>query len=614
MGKGQGEHPSTDTGAQFGKYRIVRRLGEGAFGAVYEALLPGPMGFTKKVAIKRLHPRLLGSDQRFVQSMINEARIGGLLHHANIVDILEFGQVDANYYLAMEYVDGTTLDEIIALCRKQRVLLPRFAAIDMAAQASRGLHYAHELEGPDARPLNLIHRDLKPSNIILDRQGTAKILDFGNAKAASNLFDETAPGFVKGTPRYMSPEQLKGEPLTPASDVWSLGVVLYELVTARHLFVAESLMSLMHQVASADISVRLDEAEAAFPGMGVVLGRALARDLSQRYPDARELGNDLRRLGRDFHSDADLSEVVARLLPRVDRTETREIANSDDLARDMADEPVEDETGTEEIDNGPITPPGVDSSGWMRFTSAFPTSAEIAVPGATPEALGITTAEPTRRHPASETLDHGSTPLPGEPADATDDDGASRRVILWVVAGGLLLLLVAGVSGVAGYLLSGDPQGGAVHVVDDDDSALDDDDSALDDDDSAPAEPPDLGPPPPDDDATGDDDITHEPTPEPALPGRISISVSPWSAIWIDDVCVASQKSQLPGQVIQSGSHVIRLVCGPAPPTCPTASAEMTFEVTVDGDDVTVEGRELGTDKDGYPLLKYSFQSGEGNP
>jgi serine/threonine-protein kinase len=273
------------TGAQFGKYRIVRKIGEGAFGSVYEALLPGPMGFAKRVAIKRIRPTVVQDDPKFVQSMINEARIGGLLHHANIVDIFEFGQEGPHYYLAMEFVDGATLDGIMRLCSKRRVLLPRFAVVDLAMQVCRGLHYAHSFRDPGGQRLELIHRDMKPSNVMVDREGTAKICDFGIAKAASNLYKTTTEGFVKGTPRYMSPEQITGQgELTVRSDVFSLGVVLFEVITGRGLFSADSLISLMHKILEADLVQPLDEAEAAFPGSADLLRQALAlEDLDALY-------------------------------------------------------------------------------------------------------------------------------------------------------------------------------------------------------------------------------------------------------------------------------------------------------------------------------------------
>ena len=367
MGEGH-DAASPTTGAQFGKYRIVQRIGAGAFGVVYEALLPGPMGFTKRVALKCLRAEVTRRDQRFVKAMINEARIGGLLEHAHIVSTLEFGEFEGRYYLAMEFVDGVTLSEIAQICRDRRVLLPRFAIVDLGIQVCRGLHYAHLLKAPSGQPLNLVHRDIKPSNVIVDRQGTARILDFGIAKAASNLFDETATGMAKGTPRYMAPEQVKGEtPLLPRADVFSLGVVLYELVTGRLLFTGESIAELIHKIVYSDLQESLATAETCFPGSARILERALERNPESRYPDALALANDLRKLGHSYPADVDMVEVMARMMPAVDRTESREIVDSADLDLDEPTDLLPQQQEPDEPE--PITPPwsGRASAGRSRI-------------------------------------------------------------------------------------------------------------------------------------------------------------------------------------------------------------------------------------------------------
>jgi serine/threonine protein kinase len=371
-------------GVGFGKYRIQRKLGHGAFGAVYEAHLPGPMGFTKKVAVKLLRPQLIESDEQFVQAMVNEARIGGLLHHANIVDILEFGEVEGRYYLAMEFVDGLTLSQIIQICRVRRVLLPRFAILDLALQICRGLHFAHTFVDEHGARLDLVHRDLKPSNIIVDRSGTAKILDFGIAKAASNLFETTASGVIKGTPRYMSPEQITGEAeMTPRSDIFSLGVVLFELTTGNYLFHAESMAQLMHAILMDSFEDRLQQVETAFPGMGPILERALHRETTDRYPDVQALAQDLRRLERIYLPAADLGDVIQRLTDDPALSRTQEVVESDDLLDDFDSMSDEFETATASSEEIPRATPGPDADEWADFSQAIgqPTAGD---PGSTP--------------------------------------------------------------------------------------------------------------------------------------------------------------------------------------------------------------------------------------
>ena len=372
----------SEAGAQFGKYRIVRKLGEGAFGAVYEAVLPGPMGFAKRLAIKKLRSYLVAEDPTFVQSMVNEARIGGLLHHDNIVDVVEFDQVGENYYIAMEYVDGLTLTEVVQICRQKQTLLPRFATLKFAVDVCRGLHYAHEFRGADGEPLNLVHRDLKPSNIIVNDSGTAKVLDFGIAKAASNLFNTTASAISKGTPRYMSPEQISCEgPLDRRSDIFSFGAVLFEMVTGRVLFDSESLPGLALKIVGGLPERELDEAEAAFPGTRVILERALQKDPTDRFQSAQEMAGTLMELGQAYPPQADMGEVIKRLLPARDLSRSVSIKSTGDLNLATAGNPPP--TAFEELsEQKPIPPPDPSSAGWDQFTAAFD---KMAITGQAPE-------------------------------------------------------------------------------------------------------------------------------------------------------------------------------------------------------------------------------------
>ncbi len=335
--QGQGNLP--DSGADFGKYRIVRKLGSGSYGVVYEALMPGPMGFAKPVALKMLRSHVVDSDEKFVKAMVNEARIGGLLHHANIVDVIEFGREGPHYYLAMEYVDGLTLEQVIAHCHTTSPDLPRFAVLDLTLQVCRGLHYAHGFKDRDGNALDLIHRDLKPGNIMVDRQGVARILDFGIAKAASNLSQSTITGVIKGTPQYLSPDQLVGErPLLPRSDVFALGAVLYELVIGQPLFRGKNLKDLIMSIMRKDLAPHVERVEETFPGMGAVVGRALDRDGSRRYPDARTLAQDVRKLCTRYPAEDEMADVFGPLFARIDRGSRRDIQDSDDLRQDIDQE------------------------------------------------------------------------------------------------------------------------------------------------------------------------------------------------------------------------------------------------------------------------------------
>jgi serine/threonine-protein kinase len=279
----------------FGSYRLTHLLGKGGMASVYRAVRSGPMGFAKQVAIKRLHPSLT-RDSAILKALVNEARIGGQLKHPNIVEIYEFNRVGDTYYLAMEFIDGWTLDRVIQIGRANQQALPNGVALDMAIQVCEGLHYAHTLESLDGVEVHLVHRDLKPANIIVGRDGVTKIMDFGIAKADTNLFKTTLVDTTKGTPHYMSPEQVGGDPqLGATSDIFAMGSLLYELVTEKVLFAGDSLAAVLFAVSRAEVSEQIEDVEEAMPGFGAIVARCLEKDPAKRFPSAKALQEALER-------------------------------------------------------------------------------------------------------------------------------------------------------------------------------------------------------------------------------------------------------------------------------------------------------------------------------
>ncbi len=370
--------PSRETaGARFGRYRIVRRIGHGAFGTVYEALLPGPEGLAKRVALKKLRASVIEREPTFARSMVNEARIGALLHHPNVIEVLEAGHVGRHYFLAMAFVDGADLGQILTLCRARGVALPRFAALELGRQICRGLHHAHELTDADGETLRLVHRDLKPSNILVGREGVARIADFGVARSTTNLFTTTLSGVIKGTPRFMSPEQVSGEgELTRRSDLFSFGGILFEMTAGRHLFDAPSLPSMAHAILHDDLAPRLEEAEAALPGIRPILDRLLQRDPLARFSNAREVEERLAALAADHPPDSDLEAVIDKLMPRIDRSGSVPILDAAALARDLEQADAPPKPGEErspDRDGSTVARAPVSMS-WGRFESAFEAS------------------------------------------------------------------------------------------------------------------------------------------------------------------------------------------------------------------------------------------------
>lgn len=300
-------------GKTLGRYRVVGILGEGAMGRVYEAVLDGPSGFSKRVALKTLHPEL-AEDPAFVRSLVDEARIGSRLNHVNIVQILDFDTAEDCTFMAMEFVDGINLKALLGWAREQGTPLPITVALELAIQIGRGLHHAHEAKDADGKPLKLVYRDLKPSNVMVGFDGTAKLMDFGIAKAATRLSTTTRSGMIKGTPGYMSPEQLTtSKDLTLRSDIFSFGTVVFEIVTGRRLFGAPNLMALVRQVSFDDIRQRLEPAVDVLPDLLPLLERALQREPGDRYPSVGALLPDVVELRRAQPAGVEIAELMAAM-------------------------------------------------------------------------------------------------------------------------------------------------------------------------------------------------------------------------------------------------------------------------------------------------------------
>lgn len=287
---------TADLPIDFGRYRLVSILGEGGMARVYRAERIGPMGFRPEVALK-IVKRKAGKKTEFVSLLTREAVIGGFLRHPNIVATVDFDQVESHYYIAMEYVEGTTLEELMRVAWRDGGRFPPVLAVDVMAQVCRGLGYAHSLLDRDGRPLQIIHRDIKPGNIMVSRHGIAKITDFGIAKASVETGVVTATNVVRGTPLYMSPEQATGRPLDHRSDLFSVGLILYELLTGRRLFEMKDIVSTMESIARAEIGTAPQDVDAVVPGMGRLLRKLLQLHPRARHDDGDVLEQELMTLG-----------------------------------------------------------------------------------------------------------------------------------------------------------------------------------------------------------------------------------------------------------------------------------------------------------------------------
>ncbi|HEU4414029.1 MAG TPA: protein kinase, partial [Candidatus Angelobacter sp.] len=259
-----------------GRYEITGELGRGAMGVVYKALDP-TIGRT--VALKTMRLDVHGLDaQEMVRRFQNEARAAGVLNHPNIVTIYDAGERDGIFYIAMEFIEGTTLHELLA---EKRVLATE-EVVQLTRQICRGLDYAHSN--------GIIHRDVKPANIMITANGTVKIMDFGIAKSGGQV---TNTGQVLGTPNYMAPEQVKGRPLDGRSDLFSLGVILYEMLTGEKPFVGQNVTTIIYKIVNETPITPRDLDVTVHPGLSAIVTKALAKAPDDRYQTGADLVRDL---------------------------------------------------------------------------------------------------------------------------------------------------------------------------------------------------------------------------------------------------------------------------------------------------------------------------------
>jgi serine/threonine-protein kinase len=273
-----------------GRYQLLRKLATGGMGEVFLATQNGPEGFEKVVALKRMLPQLiakLGSQQIF----LDEARLAAHLTHRNICQILDLGVDDEGFFVVMEFVNGHSVLSLLERLQELRETLPAYHAIDVAAQVADALAYAYSARGLDGKPLHIIHRDVSPHNVLLSVTGDVKLIDFGIAKSTQQQ-QVTEHGIVKGKLAYLSPEQSRRDTLDNRSDLFSLGIVLYEMVSGRHPFEREDLTSVVHAIRSEPV-VPLAELNPAWAALDPVVSRLLAKRPEERYADAHEAAEAL---------------------------------------------------------------------------------------------------------------------------------------------------------------------------------------------------------------------------------------------------------------------------------------------------------------------------------
>lgn len=280
----------------FGKYLLLERLNVGGMAEVFAAKA---FGGERVLAIKKILPTM-AEDEEFIAMFIDEARISVQLTHPNIVHIHELGRHDDAYYIAMEYVSGKDLRALLERFHRRGELMPTAMAVFVATKICEGLDYAHRRRDGRGQELKIIHRDVSPQNILLSYEGEVKIIDFGIAKAA-NRSQKTQAGILKGKFGYMSPEQVRGLEIDHRSDIFAMGVIMYEMLTGEKLFVGESDFSTLEKVRNAEVASPREFNPEIPPGLEKVVLKALAREVADRYQWASDLQEDLVRfLAGDF--------------------------------------------------------------------------------------------------------------------------------------------------------------------------------------------------------------------------------------------------------------------------------------------------------------------------
>jgi serine/threonine protein kinase len=277
-------------GERFGKYLLVGEIAVGGMAEVFLAVHKGVEGFIKVVVIKRVLPHLTKNPE-FVRMFIEEARLEARLEHPNIVRTYEVGEINGHYFTAMEYLPGEDLFKALNNLSMSRQLMPLHIAAGITSQLCNGLHFAHQFTDTAGVPLNLVHRDVNPANIIITYSGEVKIIDFGVAKSNANV--QTLSGMIKGKVAYMPPEQLLGREVDQRADIFSAGVVLWEVLTGRPLFLRSNEAATLYAIMNGPIPPPSKLRADVPPQLDKIVARALARVPEDRYETAEEMAAGL---------------------------------------------------------------------------------------------------------------------------------------------------------------------------------------------------------------------------------------------------------------------------------------------------------------------------------
>nr|QKW93793.1 serine/threonine protein kinase [Vitiosangium cumulatum] len=356
-------------GERIGRYQVLAQLSVGGMAELFLGFTSGPGGFRKYVALKRILPDARG-DEQFERMFLDEARITAALNHPNIGQVFELGQDAEGLFLAMEFIAGQNLNQVASVSRRQGRPLPLGFSLSVVRDVCLALHYAHGFTTPGGKPSPVIHRDVAQKNVMVAYDGVVKLLDFGIAKARDGVV-RTQAGMVKGTTGYMSPEQVRGEPLDGRSDLFAAGVMLHEMLTGQRLFGGSSEHQEMMMILEAPIPVPTAKVPEVPPEVSTVVLKALARKREERYANGREMARAIEAAAGKLLFDAEQRAAFMQEHFRERMEVTRRLLESADAVK-----------APEETGNAPVSGGGEG----MGQASAEPVAAKQ---GARPEKAGV---------------------------------------------------------------------------------------------------------------------------------------------------------------------------------------------------------------------------------
>jgi serine/threonine protein kinase len=420
-------------GTTLGKYEIVRKIATGGMAEIYLACVRGQAGFEKVVVLKRILPHF-AADPKFVQMFLDEARLAATLRHPNIADVYDVGEVDGTLFFTMEYIHGQDVRSIRVAARKRNEMIPLDVSLAIVQGTAAALQCAHQKTGADGRALELVHRDVSASNVIVSYDGAIKLLDFGIARA-NDRQHKTQTGTLKGKAPYMSPEQCRGQRLDRRSDLFSLGVMMFELTVGRRPFRGDNDFTIMEQIVHGEAPAPSSIIAGYPPELEAIVGKLLAREPAARYATAEDMLHDLEPTLAQHRLWA--SSNTIRKYMRVafaDRVDAWERASNEGVSlEDYVGEAITSPSRKSAL----VTPPSV-----FPAVTMGPSSARLAAAPAPTSQEFPAAAEPSSVSAVS------SAGAPSKVSVVYPELRPSRRAAVPILAG----LLVGG-AGIAGFYL-----------------------------------------------------------------------------------------------------------------------------------------------------------------